>query len=532
MSTEALSFEVLDDQRTLACRFQPDPDWKALDRSQLRSLIAEHGYGSWFVLDAGLIELERQQKSATEPVSVPVAEKRDAEIVVHVSPNQMEAQLTVNKAHGGDGPTIDRIKEALAAAGVVHGIDETVIFKACDNGELPKTPVAKGTPPENGENTRFEALVEEGAKKAKPKEREDGTVDYFDLGLVTTIQPGEPVMRRHLPTPGVPGTSVTGQDVPPSPGKDIPWGKIDDSVEFSPDDPNLLLCKVAGQPKLYSNYVKVEPVVKLAKVDLSTGSIHFDGTVIVSGNVESGMEIVAGGDISIAGISEAALLEAKGNIEVRNGVVGHSPDKHTIKAGGSLTTKFIQNSTVEAGSHVYVGEEISQSNVTALKGIQISDHAEHGRISGGHIRAGEFIRCKAIGSPSSVITRVDVGNDPFLKRELRQVEDDLHLRTKKLEEVTKALIHLRISGGQNPLMGQLERAREQLLVETSDLRARQQELQAKIVPVENCKLIATERFYVGVRMRIGEHQKNINTDTPGCTYRWTEKEIVAGPIDL
>lgn len=531
MSTEALTFTVQDDQKTLTCHFQPDPDWKAVDRTQLKAMIAEAGYDTWFVLDAGVMEMERLQRSATEPVSVEVAEKRDAEMVVTIAINEMEAQLTVNKAKGGDAPTIDRIRAALEAAGVVHGIDEPVIFRACDNGELQKTAIAKGTPAENGENTRFEALVEEGAKKGKPKVREDGTVDYFDLGIVSTILPGEPVMRRHPPTPGLPGTSVTGKDVPPKAGKDIPWGKIDDSVEFSPEDPDLLLAKVAGQPKLYSNYLKIDPVVKLSQVDLSTGSIHFDGTVIVSGNVESGMEIVAGGDISIGGISEAALLQAAGNIEVKNGVVGHSPEKHFIKAGGALSAKFIQNSTVEVGSHVYVAEEISQSNVTALKGIEIAQHAEHGRISGGHIRAGEFVRAKAIGSPASVVTRVEVGNDPYLKKELRQVEEDLQARTKKLEEVTKALIHLRVSGSQNPLVGQLDRAREQLLVETSDLKKRQQDLQARIVPVENCRLTATERYYVGVRMRIGEHQRNINTDTPGCTYRWTEKDIVAGPID-
>lgn len=96
------------------------------------------------------------------------------------------------------------IASALEAAGIVHGIDQTaidqVVAAACGGGSA-ESAVAKGTPPKDGTDGQVEWVVE------------DPTGENAVI-----IAPGKVIAKALPPGRGVPGTTVTGYEIPPRAG--------------------------------------------------------------------------------------------------------------------------------------------------------------------------------------------------------------------------------------------------------------------------------------------------------------------------
>jgi uncharacterized protein (DUF342 family) len=251
--------------------------------------------------------------------------------------------------------------------------------------------------------------------------------------------------------------------------------------------------------------------------------------VIIHGMIQTGLAVWAGGDVIVNGIVEAAHIEAQGNIELRGGVVGQGTAK--VKAKGSITARFIESAHVEAGDSVHVTDLIMHSEVTALNQVDVAGGGK-AQIVGGVTRAAQMIKARVIGSPAAVQTRIEVGVNPYMKTQLEQVNGELLMKRRKLDETSKALIHLKLHPreGQQGHTRQLERTREQLLSETLALSEQQQHIEAMLEVAQNCKVVATNKLYGNVKIKISDHQRSIDEDTGGCSFRLRDGEIVVGPV--
>ena len=70
--------------------------------------------------------------------------------------------------------------------------------KEATPGTLLRLPVAQGKAAVNGQDTRFERLVETPVERIlKPQELDHGRVDMRDLGTILTVKAGAQLMRRH-----------------------------------------------------------------------------------------------------------------------------------------------------------------------------------------------------------------------------------------------------------------------------------------------------------------------------------------------
>ena len=139
-------------------------------------------------------------------------------------------------------------------------------------------------PPENGRDTGFDPLLTFTANRA-PKVDDNGLIDYREHSGILVVHPGEPLMRRIPPTPGVAGHTVKGRELPPRPGVDTPFAAQINGAKTASHDPNLLEAASVGQPVLVNCGVNVEPLLRVAEVNMTTGNIHFDGTVQVDGEI-------------------------------------------------------------------------------------------------------------------------------------------------------------------------------------------------------------------------------------------------------
>ena len=86
-------------------------------------------------------------------------------------------------------------------------------------------------------------------------------------------------------------------------------------------------------------------------------------------------------------------MRLQGNIIIARGMNGMAKGG-TLKAGGNIVAKFLENATASAGGYVST-ESILHSNVIAATEIQAT--GKRGFITGGHVRAGQKIEVKTLG---------------------------------------------------------------------------------------------------------------------------------------
>ena len=67
-------------------------------------------------------------------------------------------------------------------------------------------------------------------------------------------------------------------------------------------------------PVEIANGMRVDDIFTIADVNVKSGHVDFEGSVIVTHNVEPGMRINAKGDITVMGTVESGNLSAAGNI--------------------------------------------------------------------------------------------------------------------------------------------------------------------------------------------------------------------------
>ena len=153
--------------------------------------------------------------------------------------------------------TIADARKAMSEAGVTMGIKEDVLKAIFDDAQFnQEVLVAEAKPPKHGLDPRIEFYFDY-KQKIVPKENSDGRIDYKDISFLTNVNKGDKLYRRHPPTPGEPGTTVTGKLIPQKPGKDCALPRSENTRE-SENDPDLLIAETSGCVSYDRNNHKVE----------------------------------------------------------------------------------------------------------------------------------------------------------------------------------------------------------------------------------------------------------------------------------
>ncbi|OQA29919.1 MAG: hypothetical protein BWY57_03145 [Betaproteobacteria bacterium ADurb.Bin341] len=280
-----------------------------------------------------------------------------------------------------------------------------------------------------------------------------GLIDFRALGNIPTVTAGQPLMRRIPPTAGVAGRTVRGEPLDPVPGREESFAADLPGARLADGDPNLLLAALNGQPVRCGNGVMVEPVLRVANVDMTTGHISFDGTVHVDGEVLPGMKIHAAGDIVVAGVVDAGELEAGGDIHIGGGIIAQAK----VRAGGSVEARFIENAHIYAGTAISIDDMALQSDLQAINQIIVgAKSVGRGRLVGGSARAMLLIQAPVVGAAAAGVTSVQLGVNPVLEAKYQEV---LHRIEKQKEEeanLEKLVKYLSAHGDKGDV---LERAR-------------------------------------------------------------------------
>ncbi len=510
-----------DEKHDLVLRFAPaDKSARpAVDVSGLRELAGAMGYAALAFdernLGAAVVKIRRSEQCA-----VVIARRTDAEYQIEIASDEMVAWLTVIAACGGKPANALDAVAALGARNVREGVDAAAVKAAVERCGV-RHQVAKGVPPRAGKDATLEPMVEVNRQR-HPQIDASGNVDFHDLGDIPSVTAGETLMRRHPPEPGVAGCNVFGQVVPAPVAKDIVFAARLQGALRSPEDPNLLIAEIAGQPLLHRDGISVEPIVRYDDIDLSIGNVQFPGTIEVRGDIRSGMKVHAEGDVVVKGVIESAEVSAGGDVKVDGGIIGHSlPPRETqhaaartarVSAAGNISARFIENAIVEAQQSVQVTESIVQSDITGLDQVIAGGKGKKGRILGGRVRATQRVAADFVGGEGSAPTRVTVGVDPKLQQELDALKQRLEAKLKEHEDLSKVLKLLHGRPDKQAVCDKARTTLQKVCAEIGEQMERKSQLEAEATLANHAKIVIGERLFSGVTVAIAQHTRFINED--------------------
>jgi uncharacterized protein (DUF342 family) len=438
-------------------------------------------------------------------------------VTVEISPDQLTAWLEVDATYSPEPIDENKLRQSLRQAGLIEGIDESVLQKALTQGYLERTLVALGTPPQHGQDGWIDYLVEEAEQG--PQMREDGTVDYLHLNLVVTVSVGAPLIRRYNATRGIPGFTVTGEPIPARNGAEKRFSP-GAGVGPSSDDANLFVAERPGRPVRTPTSIRIDDTITLDEVNVRTGHIDFDGTVVVKGNVNSGLRIRASGDIVVLGTVEDCVLEAGGNLHLRGSVFGGGNTR--LQARGDIFARYLQQAHLQAQGSLTVEEGLIHCQTQVWGRVRIGEGSSRGQLNGGQLICGGPLQVRVLGSTASTPTRIILGCDPAQHQLLGQQEQAWAKGRQQLEELIKAIIYLRTSDpGRSDQIQQLENKRQAVSLEVNGLQDEVQYLRDRLrqaVDASLCQVQVADRLFAGVHVQLPGAQQRFQEDLAGPMY--------------
>lgn len=511
---------------------RPKGNKTKLDFGTLRTLVDDLGVSDWeFPVLVEAVESEDEQFEKI--ISTNTALKAiDESAVIKVSPDKMQCEIIfLPSKNGGKRMTMSDIRGVIKENRITMGIDEELLEKL-ETTRIPEAPyvIAAGRKTENGEHGRIEYFFETESVGYKPKELEDGSLDYMNLNLFQVATKGMVLARIYPPTLGIDGYSVMGDVVRATPGKPVlsPVGK---NVTLS-EDGTEVTANVEGQIVFQNKKINVNPVLEIrGNVDNSTGNINFLGTVVVKGNILSGFSVTTSGDIECEGVVEGAFLTCDGDIWIKGGVQGM--EKAILKAQGSVTAKFIENATVVAGVDVNA-DSIMRSNVKCSGSLNLQ--GRRGQIIGGSAKVLHMITASVIGSQLEASTEVQAGLDPDLydeytekRAELARVKKEISQLSQIINTLAKAREKGTLTEPKKAILVKSLQSKTHLKQKTTDLFTEIERMIPELT--KGTGLISVEKYCnPGVKITIGNAILYVKERMERCTFSNVEGDIHAGPF--
>ncbi|KAB2954374.1 DUF342 domain-containing protein [Heliorestis acidaminivorans] len=464
-----------------------------------------------------------------------LVEKKDGEVVVKFSRDEMEAYLVVVPPENGGTPvSITMAKEAIQQAGVQYGILEQEVEHAVKMmNPSDNVVVAKGKKPTNGQDGFIEYKFSTDTR-IQPMEIEHGRVDFYNLNLIKNVQAGDVLVVKTPASPGEPGMTVKGKELKAKAGKDVRIA-VGKNTDLSADEKSLT-ATTAGHVHIVGGKVIVDPVFELkGDVDFSSGNLNFLGTVVVRGSITFGFSVQCEGDLEVGGSIDGGNVTVGGNLTVRQGIQGQQ--RSIIDVKGNLVSRFIQNATVKAGGDVVVGEAIMHSMIDA--GYNLIVGGKKGLIVGGQCRAGSEIVGKTLGSLHSTVTELEVGVCPEIRQKYNEVCNALDENRLNLDKTQKAIKVLKdwearlgsLAEDKRFLLMRLTRTQFQLLKTIQDLEAEKEILELRVEEGNRGKIRAATCIYPGVGIKIGQNTTRIRDKIDFATILIEEGELRFKPYN-
>lgn len=542
-----LCLELSEDKTKVIARLPGEVDLGGeLNQNELNEQLVAMNAEKMFVVEGEVVRFINcaKERKAEAYEGIVIAEKRNAQVEIELSNNDMLASMNVVGAYGGRGLRGPEIVQALAQARVSKGINKLALKKVLvvstqlKPGETFSQPVAVGKQPIKGKDALFTPLVKDITKRIlKPKDGQSASdkIDLRNLGETIAVDVGDEVMRRTPATKGTPGFTVQGRVIPPQAGKDSPM-KPGKGTEISKHDPNLLIASVSGTPLIKDKTIEVDNALCLNSVGVNTGHVKFKGNVIIGGNIESGMIVKATGSITVGGFIESADVQAQDDIQVGKGIIGHTvsdgqPKSCHIKAKGSIRASYAQYCDLQAGEDIELAVHSMNNDILCGRNLTVLDaNGRNGTLSGGDAKVGDKVVCLQLGVEGDTATKVEAfARYSAFKERLAELKD----RYKRAQEGTMDVIRKELELKKRPKAERTDEEQAQIDVMKTQNNEQLEAIKQKLeqtehdfeVALEENIVEAKERVFTRVTVQFGDEQVTTKRTHGGCSFRFNQYEI-------
>lgn len=351
--------------------------------------------------------------------------------------------------------------------------------------------LVQGVAPQHGEDCRleWEPGLEPGTRLA-PTHDQDGKTDYHTGKRYVWVSAGQFVGRFRPPSPGVPGKSVWGDEIPARPGNACPI-TLDENFEV--DSEGRVTALIDGALQVVGTRATVSPSLRVrGYVDFETGDIDFPGAVEITDGVRDQFKVRARGDITIGGLIESAWIETDGSLTCRGGMAAKGGGRLLIKGNAELA--FLDQAQGEIGGTLTIRREIRNCELTVHGALL----CERGTLLGGRVAVRGAVRLGAIGSNAFPPTALTLGLlEPPTEKELEQMEMVKECRTERENLLAKER-QIRAKGTATPAVQQALR-QIQAAVQDWEQRIREAEsIQARLLAERKARQVVDLQVVVGV----------------------------------
>ena len=456
----------------------------------------------------------------------------DASVRIKVTDNKLRVIANYTPSHGeGKYLAADDVMQQVESMGINTGIKSEVIENMCKSTRLmPSIVIAEGVKPQVGEKARIETYVDLN-RESKALEREDGSIDFKNLGEICSAVADQDLYRKIPPTIGTQGVNVYGEEIPGLSGKDL---KIvtGHGTAIDKNDPNLIKAAISGEIQVIKGILQVSDIHQInGDVNYKSGNVKFNGNVKIDGNVISGFKVEATGNVEIRGNIEDAEVIAGNDAIIIGGFTGTGAG--TVQAGRDVFVKFIENQIINAGRDIFINGESYHARLSA--GRSISAKGNKSAIVGGQCEAKISVEASRFGSVACPKTIIKVGIDPKLAGRIANIEAEIEKTQASQEELEKSIVFLykiKIDGkGKLPpdkaaILKKLESAKKSLPVKLKSLESTKEELLKEQKELEKVYAISRSGVFPKVQVHIGNQWVAIEDNLGPSQFRLVNGEMV------
>ena len=446
-----------------------------------------------------------------------------------VSPDRMKAFIKVTKLLNEGDFSADDIKQLLSDKKIVYGINDTGIKSIFERNRFnEEILIARGKQVVHGKNGEIKLNFD---TELKPEMDEQGNVDYKNLNLIQNFSKDDRLAEAIPPVEGKEGCDIFGETIVPMKGKQaiLPLGT---NVNLDPENTDYLLASTDGCVKVKGKNINIDPVfVVKSNVDYETGKISFLGSVIIKGDVLTGFNVKAKGDIQIDGLVEDSNIESEGDILIKAGFMGKG--KGRIVSGGRVMAKFCDNQSIKAGNDILITDFVMHCNIETKGQLIVSN--QNGIIIGGDIFAVKGVEAKVIGNNEGVYTKIFAGIDKETREKIDEKKVQLSKNIKNKEEIEKALEILhkeksrrkKLPKEKEQLLEKINMAKEKVDEDKIKLVQEIEELEAKMEEFKSAKVRVIDVVHPGTNITIYNKSINITEPLKYVYFKYSESGLVA-----
>ena len=519
-----ISLQVDETDQYLVINIAPDQVKDKVEANDIFELIQKSKYKNFFIFDEIVIDVVNSYKLATTDNTSAVIEhqigkRTDTKIKFRIVEDQLSAYLILTTGYAGKAPSVKSLLKEFKTVGIKRGISKKRLTSMVQlsaralPGEVFEELIAKGLAPRVGKSSRLKPLVQNALDRIlKPQTVGSERVDMRNLGAIICVQKGTELLRRMPPTKGRNGFTVGGDIINAKEGE---WIKLKpgDGTVISNSDENLLLADISGMPKFKEQKMWVDNIYSCKGVNVGSGNINYDGSVLVNGDVTEKMEIHATGDVTINGFVESATIHAGGDIIITEGAMGKVNENATeystsLNSKGNVHVQHGQGLDINCYGNVTVGRQLAYSRINCRgKVIVGAIDKPNGNIFACTIKCQDSVTAGTLGAVSGSSLSIDYseGLNTLLERKdtldelLNKVKQNNDRHLERINLINTKFVPHEMQGRVDDA-NQLYESEKQLLGwlenKSNEMHNTKEQYQTDI------QLIANKRIYPGVVVKL------------------------------